>query len=61
MAHEFETLNQAASALLVETCALLNERALGYVAFSYRLQRPLVARMCLRSASSMVWHLKLYV
>jgi hypothetical protein len=26
MAHEFETLNQAASALLVETCALLNER-----------------------------------
>jgi hypothetical protein len=31
MAHEFETLNQAASALLIETCALLNERQLGYV------------------------------
>jgi hypothetical protein len=31
MSHEFETLNQAASALLVETCALLNDRGLGYV------------------------------
>src|SRR5260370_37298377 len=31
VAHEFETLNQAASALLVETCGLLNERRLGYV------------------------------
>ena len=30
MAHEFETLNRAASALLIETCALLNERKLGY-------------------------------
>jgi hypothetical protein len=31
MAHEFETLNQAARALLIETCVLLNERRLGYV------------------------------
>ena len=31
MVHEFETLNPAASALLIETCALLNERRLGYV------------------------------
>lgn len=29
--HEFETLNQAASALLVETCGLLNEKLIGYV------------------------------
>lgn len=31
MAHEFERLNEAAFALLIETCGSLNERSLGYV------------------------------
>ena len=31
MAHEFETLDQAARALLIETCGLLDEKRIGYV------------------------------